>query len=143
MSNRAKYLSLLAMTAFVVGQVQYSYTSYFCTMLNSYVPSPSMALASHHEASEATTCDDCQVDPAPASGHQLVEANCFHVTTAEKSVVDNFVGSTNPDIHFVAAVVSFLPVPLVARTLSSSWASVPSADSPPLDLPTLNCNLRI
>jgi hypothetical protein len=143
LSNKAKYLSLLVILTFVVGQVQYTYTSYFCTMLNKFLVSPSIAAANHNDNITDDACDDCQVRIDPASGHLFLEPNCFRVTSLEKSVVDNFVGSPVPDIHFTFTFTSFLSTPPAMETLFQNWATVPSANPPPLDLPTLYNNLRI
>lgn len=142
MSSRTKYLSLLIVLAFTVGQVQYSYTSYFCTMLNAFVPSQSAALAIHSMQHEdgCTECDGTRVSEA---GSQVLQPNCFVVNTLQKDVVSTFVGSQNPDLHAATAFAFIVPQPVLRQTGSFNRYFVRTPLSPPLDLPTLNNTLLI
>ena len=131
------------MLTFVVGQVQLAYSSYFCTMKQMTVKTPIMAMTSNSDLNEGV-CEQCQEVMQPSHGQQLVEANCIKVITTEKSVVSSFSDSQRSIQHFVGVAVigdqlsstGYLPSAIGYQLLAQ-------ADSPPLDLPTLNRNLRI
>ncbi len=131
------------MLTFVVGQVQFAYSSYFCTMKQLTVKTPIMAMTSNSDLNEGV-CEQCQEVMPPSHGQQLVEGNCIKVVTTEKNVVSSFSDSQRSIQHFVGVAVigdqlsstGYLPSAISYRLLTQ-------ADSPPLDLPTLNSNLRI
>ncbi len=142
MSKRAKYLSLLSMLAFLAGQVQYSYTTYFCRMLDAYVPAQTMALSV--QAGHADdACVECDPLVAADSGHQIMVPNCFQINTLQKDVVSTFVGTSTVDLHPVTAIFAVLPPPVVQQAGMLHSFIFRTALSPPLDLPTLNSTLLI
>ncbi len=139
MNRPAKYLSLAILLTFMVGQVQYSYTSYFCNMLNRYIASPSASLTIHPRQ-HFDGCSECQ---AVHVRNQVLEPNCFQVDTFQKDVVSNFVTPTNFEVHMAVAFVISLPQPVVQQATLHIMSIPRTSLSPPLDLPTLNGSLLI
>ena len=140
MNDKVKYLNLIVLLTFLVGQVQFAYASYFCTMKQAAVKSPVMAMTSPGNETE-DVCAQCSGVIPPQNGLQLVEGNCVKVVTAEKSVVSSFTDSAKLISHFVVAF-NFVP-PSSYQLSAISHQLLSQSDSPPLDLPTLNSNLRI
>lgn len=130
------------MLAFLTGQVQYGYTTYFCRMLDAYVPAQTMALeVQTGHASDA--CVECDPSGSADSGHQIMVPNCFQINTLQKDVVSTFVGTSAVDLHAVTAIVAILPPPVVQQAAMHHSYFFRTALSPPLDLPTLNSTLLI
>ena len=128
------------MLTFLVGQVQFAYASYFCTMKQAPVESPVMVMASPTDETE-DVCTQCSGVIPPQNGPQLVGGNCIKVVTAEKGVVSSFTDSAKLISHFV---IAFGFVPTSSYHLSAiSYHLFGQSNSPPLDLPTFNSNLRI
>ncbi len=140
MSNKVKYLNLFVLLTFLVGQVQFAYASYFCTMKQAAVKSPVMEMASSAN-DQGDACAQCSGVIPPQNGLQLVEGNCIKVVTAEKSVVSSFTDSVKLLSHFVIAF-SFVP-PSSYQPPAVHYQLFSRNSSPPLDLPILNSNLRI
>lgn len=143
MNDRTKYLSLLILLTFTVGQVQYGHTTYFCTMLNLFLPSQSAAASMQEQGNRNDACYACQGTTSEVTGNPTIESNCFEVINLNKDVVSSFLGSTVPVVYKVCAFVLTLSQPQVSRSNSRGMFVAPAALSPPLDLPTLNSNLRI
>lgn len=140
MKDKAKYLNLFVLLTFLVGQVQFAYASYLCTMKHAPVKSPVMAMAAPSDETQ-DVCTQCSGVIPPQNGQQLVEGNCIKIVTAEKSVISSFTDSVKLLSHFVT---SFNFVPASSSHLSTiSYQLIRHSNSPPLDLPTLNSNLRI
>jgi hypothetical protein len=139
-NDKIKYLNLFVLLTFLVGQVQYAYASYFCTMKQSPVESPVMMMASTSNQT-ADVCTQCSGVIPPQNGPQLIGGNCIKIVTSEKSVVSSFTDSVKLLSHFVTAF-SFVPVSSYQPS-AVSYQLFRHSDSPPLDLPTLNSNLRI
>jgi hypothetical protein len=137
MSNKAKYLSLFVMLTFTVGQVQYAYSSYFCTMTHKTY-GPAMAAGSSGDGScSPTAC------VTPAHGQQLVDASCMQLRLAEKKVVDSFASPDKAPSHIVA-IVAILPGRLFSvEPATFITVAIQPCVFPPPDIPTLNSNLRI
>ncbi len=140
MKNGTKYFSVLMVLMFIAGQIQYGYTTYFCTMLNQFLPSAEAVLAVHQEAD---TCGQCDGMFAAQSGSKTFEPNCFRIDTVQKDVLSTFTSSNNPDFFCVTTVALIITQPSFQQATLRSWSVAPSAPSPPLDLPTFNSNLRI
>lgn len=141
MSRKTKYMSLFIVLAFTAGQVQYSYTSYFCTMLHMFLPSRSAALAMHSMSHDV--CTQCDAPLVTQAGNEELVPNCFVVNTIQKDVVSTFVGNSTSEIHAASALALKLPHPIIRYTSVQNEPIVRTALSPPLDLPTLNSNLLI
>lgn len=130
------------MLAFMVGQVQYAYSSYFCTMRQMSVKSPNMSMNMPTDRN-GSSCGECQVAVPPQHAQQLIGSNCIKVISAEKSVVSSFAERAKFHSQVVIAF-SFIQADEYARQPGhQSLISVPPINSPPLDLPILNNNLRI
>ncbi len=130
--------------AFVVGQVQYAYVSYFCTMKQMPVSTPAMPMTSTTAEEAVGMCNECQAVNPFQERLQLLDANCVKVITAEKSVVSNFTDSQRSIQHFlVVAVIGDQLSSIGYRPSVISYRLFTQVNSPPLDLPTLNSNLRI
>ncbi len=142
MNEKIKYLSLLVMLTFVVGQVQYAYATYFCTMKQMVVNSASIEMAATSSMG-MTACDECAGTVQPKFAVQIVQGNCIQVQLAEKKIVDNFTDSGKYNLHPTASLV-FIVVQDQCRQISrQNFIPVLRTDSPPLDIPTFQSNLRI
>ena len=137
MNNKMRFLSLLVMLTFTVGQVQYAYSSYFCTMKHETFDSVAPSALSHVESCDAAAM------MTPSRGPQITNAGCMRIHLAQKKVVDNFSAPDKAPSH-VVAIAAILPAGLFKneRPTSVAIAVLPFA-SPPPDIPTLNSNLRI
>ena len=133
-------MNLLVLSTFMVGQVQFAYASYFCTMKQAAVKSPVMEMTSQI-SDAAEVCTQCSGVIPPQHGSQLVEGNCIKIVSTEKSVVSSFTDSVKLLSHFVT-VISFIPA-LNYHPSAIGHQLISPSSSPPLDLPTLNSNLRI
>ncbi len=100
--DRMKYLNLLVLVAFAVGQVQYGYVSYFCTMEQKAVQRPTMSMTSPN-VSDNDMCDECQGIIPSQHGQQLLESSCMKVVSMEKRTVDNFAEWAKFHTHVIAA----------------------------------------
>lgn len=144
MNGKLKYLNLLVLLTFLVGQVQYAYASYFCTMKNAPVSSSSM-LMSMDDCNDMA-CNGSGTFAQPEQVGQTVHGDCMQMRLSEKSTVDNFTSADKSISHFIG-IVAFLSVHNGAgndtQTLAISHQLFNQTNSPPLDLPTLNSNLRI
>lgn len=142
MNERMKYLNLFVLLAFTAGQVQYAYTSYFCTMEHKSVQRPTMTNASVTD-NDGDACEECQGVIPQAHGQQLIESNCIKVIFSEKSTIDSFAEWGKIHSHFEIAL-GLIQTNVYTKAVShQSFSVTSSTNSPPLDLPTLNSNLRI
>ena len=142
MSKTARYLNLLVLSTFLVGQVQYAYSTYFCTMMQQPVSAPVMKM--NMDTATGNACDQCQAVTPTHQGEQLNQGDCVRVNTSQKSTLDNFTDSQRFVQHFVPTAFIGNSLSTVApQLLLTSYHLLPAAASPPLDLPTFNSNLRI
>lgn len=140
MKNGTKYLSFLVVLMFVVGQIQYGYTTYFCTMMNEFLPSAPVMLSSQYETD---TCSQCDGVLAAQQSSQTFAPNCFQINSLQKDVISTFTAAGNHDLYVVNVAAPIVIHPQVAQTTLWSLTIAPATSSPPLDLPTFNSNLRI
>jgi len=143
MNEKIKYLNIFVLLTFLVGQVQYVYSIYFCTMEHKTVQRPTMETSCSTD-NDGDLCEACQGVIPQQHGQQIIETNCIKVISVEKSMVDNFTSLQKYVQHFVS--IAFIGNQLDALTSQLStinYEPLPLTDSPPLDLPTLNSNLRI
>jgi hypothetical protein len=143
MIGKLKYLNLLVLLTFLVGQVQYAYSSYFCTMKNAGISAAAADMKM--DVPKENSCDECAVMPqsVPPTGQSL-KSNCMERRVEQKMVVDNFTGSQEVVHHFVGNLFTFDNLATIDNRLFTLRHSLfTSTDSPPLDLPTVNSNLRI
>jgi len=141
-NTRTKYLNALVLLTFLVGQVQYAYSSYFCSMKQTPVKSPIMAMNSLTDNSNGI-CRECQSVIPSRLGQLMIGSNCIKVIKAEKSVVSNFTqwAKFNSRVD-----LAFDLMPAFSNRQSSGasgYKLFTPANSPPIDLPILNNNLRI
>ncbi len=141
MIERIKYLNILVLLTFLVGQVQYAYASYLCTMKNAPVRSSSMPMAMDEANSQA--CDECSTFIQPESGQQIVQSNCVLVHLTDKSTLDNFTSLNKAIPHVVGIIAIVNQQSITNHQLSARPSIMRMGDSPPLDLPTFNSSLRI
>lgn len=141
-NDKVKYLNLFVLLTFLVGQVQFAYVSYFCTMKQAPVKSAVMAMASSSNETDVV-CTQCSGMIPPQNGLRLVAGNCIKVVTAEKSVVSSFTDSVKMLSHFVIVLGFIQAINGQHLAISNQLSAINNADPPPLDLPTLNSNLRI
>lgn len=131
MTERIKYLSFLVLLTFLVGQVQYAYASYFCTMMDAPVSSPTMTMSMDDQFAQRE------------SGRQTVQASCMQMQLTEKKVVDNFTNTDKSISHFVGVVAVLHSQNEIGQLSNYNFVQFSRTDSPPLDIPTFNSNLRI
>ena len=133
---------MFVLLAFLAGQVQYVYSSSFCTMKSSPVSSC---------CTEATTdnlndgsFNECPGTVQPIPGEQTIKSNCMQVRIEQKLVVDNFTASQKFVAHFIG-ISPFGDQMLEINNEPSAFVShvFNQTDSPPLDILTLSSNLRI
>ena len=143
MIGKLKYLNLLVLLTFLVGQVQYAYSSYFCTMKNAGVSAAAAVMKM--DGSKENSCDECTATVQHVSlTAQSLKSNCMERRVEQKMVVDNFTGSQQTVEHFVGTFFIAANPTTIGNQLFTVHSSLfTSTDSPPLDLPTLNSNLRI
>ncbi len=144
MSRLVKYLNLLVLSTFLVGQVQYAYSTYFCTMMQQRVNGPTVHMKSKTSNSEIT-CGQSQDVKSISNVVQLIQGDCIKLVTSKKSTLDSFTDLHKSVQHSVpAAIIIGNSLSTVAiQLLSASHYLLPAAVSPPLDILTLNSNLRI
>lgn len=130
MSNKTRYLSLLVMLTFTLGQVQYACSSYFCTMTHKTYSLTSCGASSSDESCGATMVT------SPSRGPQFADAGCMQIRLAEKKVIDNFSAPDKAPSH-VVSIVAILPAGLfsIRPAASVTVANLPFASSPPIYLP--------
>ncbi len=131
------------MLTFVVGQIQYAYSSYFCTMMQRQVKAPTMAM-NPATATPSDVCDECQAVAMPARhGVQLAQGDCMELVTSQKHTLDNFTEWSRYHAQFAASFSFVQMYDYTPQLVSQSFILASPANSPPLDLPILNSNLRI
>ena len=141
MNERTKYLSFLVLLTFLIGQVQYAYASYFCTMKNAPVSSPAMTMSMDDQS--PTHCTECDAFEQPVSGQQILQMNCIQTQLTQKKVVDNFTNTDKSISHFVGIVAVLQSQDEINQLSNDNFVRFSRTDSPPLDIPTFNSNLRI
>ncbi len=143
MTERIKYLNILVLLAFLVGQVQYAYASFFCTMKDAPVSVSSMIMNTDEEDSQP--CGECSCRVHAGPGQQVVEANCMLMHIIEKTTIDNFrVSDRSVSTVSRAWTLCGNQLPAGNRKLfTKSYQGFNPTNSPPLDLPTFNSTLRI
>lgn len=139
-SSRAKYLSLLVILTFTVGQFQYAYSSYFCTMKHVTL-SLEDVIGTASGNSCASSCDGTLELPSE-QGRQILGMNCMQYRLTEKKVVDTFTGQDKPQLHIVG-VMAVLPAMQIVSQSAGVVITAVGSSSPPPDIPTINSNLRI
>ncbi len=143
MSKTVKYLNLLVLLTFLVGQVQYAYSVYFCTMLQAPVPAPTMKMSSA-EVGWGNTCDHCSSATQTLEGEQLAQVDCVRLITSQKSTLGSFTESQKLIQHIMS--VSFVGnrlLALIEKPLSTTCSLIPTTSSPPSDISIFDSNLRI
>lgn len=143
MNEKIKYLNMFVLLAILAGQVQYACTSYYCTMERKAVSAPSMTTTSVADGTDGI-CDECQGVIPLQHGQQTFDNNCFKVVSTEKSVISNFTNSQKSFQNFVVvSLIGDQQSSVCCHQSAISCKLFIQANPPPLDLPTLNSNLRI
>lgn len=143
MNDKHRYFYLFVLTAFLAGQVQYAYISYFCTEQHVPVAKPSVEMNSAQMSTGSKTCDECQGFIPAYHGQALAQTNCIQVRTLQKSTVGSF-AELNKN-HFSSSTTFVLSLTQSRRLPITSVSGEPisQGDSPPCDLPVFNSILRI
>ena len=142
LNTEGKYLALLVTLTFIVGQIQFGFSSYFCTMKQvTLTPAESARVVDGTSCDAA--CGSFDLGIKSTQGQQLIDPNCIQTRLAEKKVVDSFAGSDKSESHFVAFVVFIQPANMTMLSDHENFAGLRFNSSPPPDIPTLNSNLRI
>lgn len=143
MSGTKKYLGLLVSIAFVVGQVQYAYAAYYCTMIHRQVDSQSEIAVSPEGRVSDQTCVLCDCTATTSRAQEKYEPDCVRVTVGHKDVVGNFQEPSVPNLiasGSSAVLQANIQTPSPAlhstRVVSSLISSSPGISA-------LNNNLRI
>lgn len=133
------FISLLLLA----GQVQYSYTTYFCTMEHKPVKQPTVAGEVSEHALSNKICDACQGVIVVYHTEGVAKRNCIRVETYRKNVVDSFAETGSALSHIFAAVATCSCNPGEQAGTSHGLLLMPRCASPPGDISILNSNLRI
>jgi hypothetical protein len=143
MIGKLKYLNLLVLLTFLVGQVQYVYGFYFCTMDKATVSASNAEMKTDNCTEDA--CGECSAKvQSVSSASQELKSDCMQLHVEKKSVVDNFTSSQKLSPHFIQFTLIGNQAESVSNQLFTLHHSLfTSTDPPPLDLPTVNSNLRI
>ena len=144
MKIKPKIFEILVAVTFLIGQVQYIRTTYFCTEQLRTVNRPSAEMNSFEPMSKNETCDECQGFIPFYHGYELAPTNCIQVHTFTKSIINNFTISDKPILNpaGIAWVQNKLSI-LSYRPSAISLAVINCDASPPSDIPIANNNLRI
>ena len=140
MKAKIKYLSLFLLLPFAAGQVQYASSSYFCTMTAGNAP----VTCSSSALDDLTDCDQCCSAIVVINTGPTLHSDCMKVRFEQKSIVDDFTGSQKVIHNFHKVAVVSYPFPImIDQVFNPGYKLFTSSVSPPLDLPTVNSNLRI
>ncbi|HUI28765.1 MAG TPA: hypothetical protein VLX91_01020 [Candidatus Acidoferrales bacterium] len=140
MPERLKYLNIIVLLTFLVGQVQYAYAWYFCTMNRAPVSSTSNVMMMDN--SNENSCAECGVQQV--SAEQSLKSNCMQARLQEKSVVDSFTSSQKLVQHFAQSIMlGHVSESFGNQLFPFNHKPFTSTDPPPLDIPTSSGNLRI
>lgn len=138
-----KYLGLLVSIALVVGQVQYAYAAYYCTMVHHRVDTQSELAVSQEGHVSNQTCNVCDCTATSPSAQERYEPDCLRVTAGHKDVTNSFQETSLPNID---ALGSPAVLPVETQTPCVALHSIMSVSSLALSspgIPTINNNLRI
>ena len=136
------YLNLVVVLAFLVGQVQYSCSLYFCTMMNKRVTSSQTGSTSE----PLPCCCPCNTAQGMSSSEhiqRIVASNCLRLIKSKKKVVSNFTSSGNSFRPIVGNMLSVSLDKSDLRSFTQGHLSIIDNKPPPLDLPIFNRILRI
>lgn len=110
-----KFFNIAVTLTFIVGQVQYAYTAYFCNMKNVYVNSiktecevtMSATDQNGHDVNTDSSCEakgDSSIPSYQGSfAQKITSSNCCSFKVISKNVVDNFTDFTNHLIILIPA----------------------------------------
>ncbi len=144
MRVRFKYTNALLALALLAGQVQYAYTTYFCTEQHAAVSKPTVMMQSADLSSGSNICDECRGVIPVQHGATLAVPNCIQIATQSKDVVSNFTKIETSSTRFETNNVFCVVCPVICSQKSTaSYQLLSFADSPPLPLHITNLNFRI
>lgn len=142
MIGKIKYLNLVVLLTFLVGQIQFVYASYFCTMKNAPMTLSSKLMSKDDSCCMA--CAECSNLTQMEQGRQTINGNCMQLRFEQKMVVDNFTDSHNDIQHFVTVAIIGDQLSMTNFLAAADGCRLFNRiDHPPVDIPTLNSNLRI
>lgn len=138
-----KFLSHLLILAFLSGQVQYAYTSLFCTHLQKPVGTPSLQVNRTEGNADPDMCEECQ-GVLPVRHKQVIEPKgCIEVRSGAKKVVDEFTDWNAPLVPCSSPCYLQPTDASLQLTLLQGNSLVLGEELPPLELPPSNLVLRI
>lgn len=139
----SKYMGLVVSIALVIGQVQYAYAAYYCTMVHHQVSIQTDIAAPHVGHVSDQTCLECDCTGIPFSTQQRYEPDCLRLTIGHKDVVGSFQEPSASNLC-VSGLAAALPVrtQIPSIALHSTMAVSGLVSSSP-GIPALNNNLRI
>lgn len=144
MKVRFRYAHALLALALLAGQVQYAYTTYFCTEQHAAVSKPTIKMQSADRSSGSTICDECCGVIPVHHGAALATLNCIQITTHTKSVVSSFTSTEEVVSYHATSRFVCSRGPVESNQLSAIGnLHFSSTDSPPLPLHITNLNFRI
>ncbi len=135
------YLNLVVILAFLVGQVRYERSSYYCTMMHNTVSASAVGTSSR-QLPCGCSCKASQRS-RPLVGRQLTARGCIRIIKLHKKVVSNYTDSGKIRLPFVLNVylVSMDNGDLCPDT--HSFYAFFDGRSPPPDFIIVNRILRI
>ncbi len=129
--------------AILVGQMQFAYTSYYCTVKHAVVKEPMVETAQSGMKPGQKVCDQCRGIEILYHGAGVSMPSCLRVERHKKDVTDSFVdaGSVQPNVISTAAILPGSQVSLLLAT--ETPGPLPRSASPPELTHPFSTNLRI
>ena len=136
------YLNMVIMLAFLVGQVRYECSSYYCTMMHSTVSNSAVGTSSV-QLPCGCSCKASQRLRSPRVGQQLAARGCLRLIKRQKKVVSNYTDSVKNSVPLIASLYLVSLVDRGLRSDTHSFYAFIDSKPPPLDLTIVNLVLRI
>lgn len=137
------YFVLLLCFSFLAGQVQYSYTTYYCSVEHAEVKEPVVEKAIPAGKLNNRICDECQGVEVFYHTVGVSKPSCLKVDRQKKDVVDAFVNEElvqfHPKIVFVTPPFNRAGRPILREAVML----LHHGTSPPENIPVPPINLRI
>ena len=144
-----KYLNIFVLMTFLVGQIQFAYSSYYCTMKGSTVgffssSGKNKSMSCESMGNENESCDECAPMMDQLFSCETIQSNCMQVHVVQKMVVENFINVNKTSQHLSEFTPACIFVSILSNNLFTKSCKIFSSNySPPIDTPTLLNNLRI
>ena len=141
---KGKSIYALLVLALIAGQIQYAYSTCFCTDRRAPVTRPEAVMQSPGMPSGSIICDECRGMIPLQHGVSLESPNCVRITMHTKSVVSSFTNFETFSGHFESGILLHIASrETCSLTSATNHLLLGSTDSPPLPLHITNLNFRI